>query len=413
MFQRLGAVAYKANLDNTHRLDAYFNHPHKKFQSIHVAGTNGKGSVSHMLASILQEAGYTTGLYTSPHLLDFRERIKVNGEMISEQSVVDFVNIHTQLISEIKPSFFEMTVAMAFDYFAHKKVDIAVVEVGLGGRLDSTNIITPNLSVITNIGLDHKTILGYSLKDIAKEKAGIIKLHVPVVIGRKQAETEAVFADVAQKKSADIYYADAQFRVAMNEVGGKVRKVDVWQNDELYLQNLNFPLLGIYQEENLRTVLTSVNNLIHQGFNISKEQIKLGLEKVIDNTLLRGRWQQLGQNPSIICDTGHNIDGVRQVVEQINKEPFEQLHMVIGMAEDKDVDEILSILPTDAIYYFTRADSPRSFDPNELKKRGASFNLHGNSYNSVDKAVLSAKKNAAPNDLIFIGGSTFVVAEVI
>ncbi|HLW07856.1 MAG TPA: folylpolyglutamate synthase/dihydrofolate synthase family protein [Marinilabiliaceae bacterium] len=413
MFQRAGVAAYKNNLDNSHRLDQYFGFPHRKFKSIHIAGTNGKGSVSHMLASILQEAGYRTGLYTSPHLRDFRERIKVNGVMISEAKVIDFVTDHTDLLKEMKPSFFEMTVAMAFDYFAKEKVDIAVIEVGLGGRLDSTNIITPLLSVITNIGMDHVSILGNTLGAIAKEKAGIIKPNIPIVIGRRQRELQPIFASIAENNQTTIHSSYEEFRVVMNEIVNSFRSVDIWRSEELILSDLKFPLLGSYQEENILTVLTSVKLLILQGFEISLSHIKNGLEKVIQNTNLLGRWQLLGKNPTIVCDTGHNADGVRRVVAQLLREKYEKLHIVIGMAEDKDVNEILSLLPTNAIYYFTCAKSPRSLDSEKLKEMGAAHHLQGKSYNSVHGAFISAKKSASANDLVFIGGSTFVVAEVI
>lgn len=413
MFQRAGASAYKNNLDNTHRLDQYFGFPHRKFKSIHIAGTNGKGSVSHMLASILQEAGYKTGLYTSPHLKDFRERIKVNGVMISEEKVVGFVNDHTELIKEMKPSFFEMTVAMAFDYFAKEKVDVAVIEVGLGGRLDSTNIITPLLSVITNIGMDHVSILGNALEAIAKEKAGIIKPEIPVIIGRNQKELQPLFDSIAENNKTATHYSSNNSRVVTHEVLNGFCRLDVWRGEELVLSNLKFPLLGSYQKENILTVLTSVELLVLQGYEISRDQIKNGLEKVIENTQLMGRWQILGYNPTIICDTGHNVDGVKIVIEQLTQEKYGKLHIVLGMAEDKDVNEILSLLPIDAIYYFTCADSPRSLDPDKLKEMGAIYHLQGKSYKSVHEALMSAKKNASSNDLVFIGGSTFVVAEAI
>lgn len=413
MFQRTGVAAYKNNLDNSHRLDQYFDYPHRKFKAIHIAGTNGKGSVSHMLASVLQEAGYRTGLYTSPHLKDFRERIKVNGEMISEEKVIEFVNDHRDLIQDMQPSFFEMTVAMSFDYFAKENVDVAVIEVGLGGRLDSTNIITPRVSVITNIGMDHLSILGNTLEAIAKEKAGIIKSGVPVVIGRRQIETETVFESIAEKNQTQVYYSDEEFRVVLKEIVTSCRKVDVWRGDKMLFTDLKFPLLGIYQEENILTVLTSIDLLTFQGFEISNHSIKKGLEKAVQNTNLLGRWQLLGQNPTTICDTGHNADGVRRVVEQLSQEKYDRLHFILGIADDKDVNEILSILPTHAIYYFTRANSPRSLDHNKLKEMGAEHQLFGKSYDSVKDALFSAKKSASANDLVFIGGSTFVVAEVI
>jgi dihydrofolate synthase / folylpolyglutamate synthase len=411
VFQRDGASAYKANLENALKLDDYFDHPHLKFKTIHIAGTNGKGSVSHMLASVLQATGYQTGLYTSPHLKDFRERIKINGEMISEPEVVDFVEIHQDIIVDLKPSFFEITVAMAFDYFARMNVDIAVIEVGMGGRLDSTNIIRPIVSVITNIGFDHIQFLGKTLELIALEKAGIIKEGTPAIIGETQVETEHVFRQFAQKKNSVIIFSD-QVRTIKND----------WYSDDKYnfrilkgiveeYPQLTIDLQGGYQKRNVLTVLATLD-LIKKHLHITAEHIQKGLLSTCRTTGLKGRWQILSENPMIVCDTGHNEHGLRQVIEQISKIPFEKLHVVLGMVNDKDHGKILTLMPVNASYYFTRAQIPRALDEKELMTIAANFGLKGNAYPSVAEAIESAKSKASPNDMIFIGGSTFIVAEV-
>lgn len=414
MYQRQGKAAYKADLNNTLALDDYFSHPHNKFRSIHVAGTNGKGSVSHMLASILQESGYKVGLYTSPHLKDFRERIKINGEMISEEFVVDFVHHHQYKFEEIKPSFFEMTVAMAFDFFAHQKIDVAVIEVGMGGRLDSTNIITPDLSIITNIGLDHTAFLGKTLEKIAVEKAGIIKKNVPVIIGETQKETKPIFTDKARQLNTNIYFADQYYKIdyAMLSVDNK-QVLNVKKEHAIVYDDLKLDLLGSYQSKNLITVLKSIDLLTQKGYNIEKEGIYLGLKKVTTNTGLLGRWQILANNPGIVCDTAHNSDGIHYVVQQLEQTAFDKLHIVFGVVDDKNLDTILEKMPKHATYYFTKADIPRALNQEILQKMAKEFNLLGNSYGDVQTAFNEAKKNASVNDLIFIGGSTFVVAEVV
>lgn len=413
MYQRSGASAYKDNLDNTLRMDEYFGHPHRKFRSIHIAGTNGKGSVSHMLASILQEAGYRTGLYTSPHLVDFRERIKVNGAMISQEKVVSFVERSRELIERIQPSFFEMTVAMAFDYYATEKIDYAVVEVGLGGRLDSTNIITPELSVITNIGLDHVAILGDTLAKIAGEKAGIIKSGVPAVIGRRHEEYDEVFRAKAEQTGSPICWAGDVVKVERTAYNNAFQTVDVYVEGRLTYNDLKVPLPGIYQLENIATVVAAVENLRKTGTEISDEAVCKGLEGVVVNTGLHGRWQVLSERPLIICDTGHNEDGIRRVAEQLAQISAGRKHLVIGMVSDKDVSKVLQLLPKDAVYYFTRASIPRSLDPVELQKIAGEYGLMGTIYPSVKSALDAAKIKCGDNDLIFIGGSTFVVAEVV
>jgi dihydrofolate synthase/folylpolyglutamate synthase len=414
MYQREGKAAYKADLINTMDLDKYFNHPHKKFKSIHVAGTNGKGSVSHMLASVLQESGYKVGLYTSPHLKDFRERIKVNGEMVSKEFVVDFIRDHQQKFEEIKPSFFEMTVAMAFDYFQKQEIEVAVVEVGMGGRLDSTNIILPEVSVITNIGFDHMAFLGNSLGEIAIEKAGIIKKNIPIVIGQTQNETKEVFKDFAKEKHSEIDFADDCYQIdyEMLSVDNK-QLFNIKSSDKIVYKDLKLDLLGNYQKKNILTVLKTIDLLLEKDYRISRDSIYKGLLKVIENTGLLGRWQILNNNPLIICDTGHNLDGISFIVNQINQTPHDKLHIVLGVVDDKSIDSILDILPKHAKYYFTKAQIPRALNQNILFERAKKYKLTGDSFESVEKAVEKAKKNAGLNDLIFIGGSTFVVAEVV
>jgi dihydrofolate synthase/folylpolyglutamate synthase len=416
MFQRTGAVAYKDNLDNTIRLDEMFGHPHLSFKTIHVAGTNGKGSVSHMLASILQEAGYKTGLYTSPHLKDFRERIRVNGEMITEKAVVQFTELFQQKneIEKIEPSFFELTVSMAFDYFRSMEVDVAVIEVGLGGRLDSTNIITPEISVITNISFDHMALLGDTLAKIAAEKAGIIKKDVPVVVGETSPETSFVFEQFAKKMQTELTFADQLYQTdySMLTIDGK-QSLNVTKNDQLFYPELKLDLLGIYQRFNVQTVLKVIDLLNEQGWNLSESVIRKGLLNVIQNTGLLGRWQITGHNPLTICDTGHNPAGIKLVVEQINQTAWKALHMVIGMVNDKDQDEVLSLLPKNAQYYFTKASIPRAAEPEVLAAKAERFGFKGNCYPTVRQALSAALANAGENDLVFVGGSTFVVAEIL
>lgn len=413
MYQRQGKSAYKADLVTTLELDRYFNHPHKNFKTIHVAGTNGKGSVSHMLASVLQVSGYKVGLYTSPHLKDFRERIKINGAMVSQDFVVDFIRNHKQKFEELKPSFFEMTVAMAFDYFNRENVDVAVVEVGMGGRLDSTNIITPDISVITNIGLDHTAFLGTTIAQIAKEKAGIIKPGVPVVIGQTQSETQEVFDEFAQQKGTEIYFADQEFAIdyAMLTLDN-MQSFNVKTNNKISFENLELDLLGIYQKKNILTVLKAIE-ILKSKYQISYENIYSGLKQVVKNTGLLGRWQILNIEPLTICDTGHNEDGISDIIKQIEQTAFKKLHFVLGVVDDKNIDSILSMLPKEAEYYFTRAQIPRALDENLLMQKAKEFKLNGRSFATVKKALSEAKKNAGHNDLIFIGGSTFVVAEVV
>ena len=389
MFQNVGSDAYKEGLENTHILDEHFGHPHTKFHTIHIAGTNGKGSCSHTIASILQEAGYKVGLFTSPHLTDFRERIRVNGEMISKQYVMDFVDNERQFFEPLHPTFFELTTAMAFKYFAEQKVDVAVVEVGLGGRLDCTNIITPDISIITNISFDHVQYLGDTLAKIAGEKAGIIKPGVPVIIGETQPETAPVFTQKAQEQQTKIYFADK------------------YQPDRTY----QYELKGLYQSKNMRTVLCAISKLTQQSYHISSEQLQNGLLHVTHNTGLRGRWQIVHHSPTVICDTGHNVGGITYTAQQLQEQECKTLRIVFGMVSDKDVNSVLELMPKNAIYYFCQASVKRAMPHQQLKKLARQHGLHGNSYKTVENAYKKAQSQANPQDCIFVGGSTFVVAD--
>ncbi|MFO7999940.1 MAG: folylpolyglutamate synthase/dihydrofolate synthase family protein [Marinilabilia sp.] len=411
MYQRQGKAAYRADLGNALEMDRYFGHPHRQYRTIHVGGTNGKGSVSHLLASILQSAGYRTGLYTSPHLVDFRERIRVNGNKIPEDEVVRFVEDHQGMMEATRPSFFEMTMAMAFEHFGREKVDVAVVEVGMGGRLDSTNIISPDLTIITNIGLDHTMFLGDTLEAIAGEKAGIIKPGIPVVVGRYQPETADVFREKAREMNAPLIFAREMFDLIETLVQESEQLITVssGKGTETYA----LPLTGAAQQENLTTVLTAVRQLYKIGYAISGVEVHHGIERVVEQTGLKGRWQKISGRPLMICDTAHNADGLCQVINQISQGDYDLVHMVWGMVNDKDVNEIFALLPRDARYYFTRASIPRAIDPSELQQAASSAGLQGDAYTGVKQAVEAAKKNAGDNDLIFIGGSTFVVAEAL
>lgn len=414
MYQRVGKAAYKSNLNNTLALDEYFGHPHRAFKSIHVAGTNGKGSVAHMLAAVLQTAGYRTGLYTSPHLKDFRERIRVNGEMIPEDRVTGFVNDHREIIEKIHPSFFEMTVAMAFDHFAREKVDIAVVEVGMGGRLDSTNIIQPLLSVITNIGMDHSQFLGDTLYKIAREKAGIMKAGIPVVVGQKQEEVSIVFEKRTRELDCPLYFADHECSVeySLQSAGGK-QSLHVYREGKPWPGALELDLQGLYQQKNILTVLKALEVAGEKGISVSEEQLRGGLANTCKLTGLKGRWEIIGHNPLIICDTAHNPDGMREVVSQLLLMPWKNLNIILGMVDDKDPGKLLAQLPREAMYYFTQASVPRAMDREKLARHALKFGLYGQVCPSPARALEIARSNAATEDLIFIGGSTFVVSEVI
>jgi len=416
MFTRDGASAYKANLDNTIELLNRLDNPQHQFKSVHVGGTNGKGSTSHMLAAILQTAGYKTGLYTSPHLKDFRERIRINGQMISEQTVIDFVADHTDDFDEIKPSFFEMTVGLAFEVFAKEKVDIAIVEVGLGGRLDSTNVIKPLLSIITNIGWDHMNILGDTLKLIAGEKAGIIKDKVPVIIGEYQEEIADVFFDKAKETCSELTFASEFLETSVkgaNAADGIDITISPTQDFKLKTLDLRLDLTGSYQLKNIKTVLCAVEELRGQGFKITDEHLRTALADVKGLTGLHGRWEVLNTQPLTICDTGHNPDGIEEVLKNIAATPHKKLHFVLGMVNDKDISKVLTILPVKAHYYFCKPDIPRGLDSNSLWLKAEGFGLHGEAYLSVKEALSAAQQNAADDDLVFVGGSTFVVAEVV
>ena len=414
MFSRIGAAAYKKDLHNTIALCNALDNPQTKFKSIHIAGTNGKGSTSHMLAAILQQAGYKTGLYTSPHLKDFRERIKINGQMVSEDFVVAFVERTKILSEEIQPSFFELTVAMAFEYFAEQQVDVAVIETGLGGRLDSTNVITPMLSVITNIGYDHMNILGNTLEEIAMEKAGIIKPNVPVVIGEYLPETKSIFTSKAKECHAPIYFAQEEYKVFAVESTTQLLHCAVKNMEHDITENFCLDLNGLYQTKNLRTVLCAEGILMQQGFVIKNEAEKIALANTKSITGLHGRWDVIGENPTIVLDVAHNEDGIKQVINQlsITKKNRTAVHFVMGMVKDKEVDKVLSLLPADATYYFTNAHIPRAMPAQELQTKAATFNLHGNFYDDVNDAIEAAKQNAAVTDLIIVCGSVFLVGEV-
>lgn len=409
LFQNIGKDAYKEGLDNTIILDNHFNNPHKKFRTIHIAGTNGKGSCSHTIAAILQSAGYKTGLYTSPHLIDFSERIKVNGEPVEKEFVIDFVKQNKDFFEPLHPSFFELTTAMAFLYFAEKKVDVAVIEVGLGGRLDCTNIITPDLSIITNISFDHTQFLGNTLKDIAKEKAGIIKEKKPVIIGEYTPETKTVFEDKAKSTNSDIIFAEDNKLI--NGYKQTENGLLLYKSDKI--KDLYGELNGLYQVKNTNTILNAVYKLIGLGYNIDETNIKNGFRNVCHLTGLMGRWQKLEENPTIICDTGHNIGGMKYIVEQLSRMKYDKLHIIIGMVNDKDINGVISLLPKNAKYYFTQASVKRALPAEQVKEIANNYGLKGEAYSSVEKALTIAKNNAKENDLIFIGGSTFIVADLI
>lgn len=415
MFQRVGKAAYKADLNNTRVLLKALGNPEKQIKAIHIAGTNGKGSVAHLIASILQEAGYSTGLYTSPHLKDFRERIKINGQLIPEEVVTRFVKTNKKIFATIKSSFFEMTVGLAFKYFADEKVDFAVIETGLGGRLDSTNLCKPIITIITNIGIDHTMFLGDSLEKIAHEKAGIIKSNIPLIVGKHQVETDAIFELKCSKLKAPLFFArdDMELRIFQSE-DEDIQTMDVWYKNEKIITGLKSLLLGNYQQENICTALRAIELLKEtKNIDVSISEISEGVENMISNTGFYGRWQKLSTNPLTICDTGHNIDGIKAIIRQLEELTFGHLHFVLGMVTDKDVFSILTLLPNKATYYFCKPDIPRGMDEEELAQSGFKAGLNGKSYNSVTQAYHSAINNAGVNDLVFIGGSTFVVSEVI
>ncbi len=408
VFHQVGAAAYKPGLENSIRMMSHLGNPQNNYKTIHVAGTNGKGSVSHFLSAVLQSGGYKVGLYTSPHLVDFRERIRVNGEKISKDYVVDFVKENETYFEEIQPSFFEATMAMAFQYFSDKQVDVAVIEVGLGGRLDSTNIIQPILSIITNIGFDHTEFLGGTLEKIAYEKAGIIKPKTPVVIGETVEATKPVFIEKVQLENAPITFADEKYHLIFKQYEAEKMVVA-----DSAFGELEIGLSGDYQLRNVATVLAGVDGLKKQRFSISDEQVKKGLSEVVKLTGLQGRWQVVQHYPTVVLDTGHNKEGISYVVNQLKQQKYNELHIVIGMVNDKDISGVLSLLPENAVYYFTAAQTKRALLPIEFKKQGEKFNLQGNAHDTVDEAVRAAFNKAQKEDFIFIGGSNFIVGEAL
>lgn len=409
LFQHVGKAAYKEGLENTLALDEYFGHPHRKFRTIHVAGTNGKGSCSHTLAAILQSAGYRVGLYTSPHLVDFRERIRINGIPVSQEFVVDFVDKHRSFFEPLHPSFFELATAMAFHYFATQQVDVAVIEVGLGGRLDCTNIIHPDLCLITNISFDHVQFLGNTLAKIAGEKAGIIKPSVPVVIGETTPETKPVFQQKAAQVNAPIFFAEEEHPLlsALHDESGNY----VYQTTRYH--DLKGELGGICQEKNTNTLLTALPLLEQQGYHITEADIRNGFAHVCKLTGLMGRWQKLSSHPTIVCDTGHNVGGIQYIVKQLSFQKYKRLHIVMGMVNDKDISGVLAMLPKDAIYYFTQASVQRALPAEKVKELASSYGLSGDAYPDVKTAVEAAQKRADADDFIFVGGSSFIVADLL
>ena len=412
MFSRIGAAAYKTDLTNTAKLCAFLGNPQTKFKSIHVAGTNGKGSVSHMLAAVLQVAGYKTGLYTSPHLKDFRERIKVNGEMVNENFVTTFTQKIKSLIEEIEPSFFEITVAMAFDHFVKEQVDVAVIEVGLGGRLDSTNIITPELSIITNIGWDHMNMLGDSLEKIAFEKAGIIKPGVPIVVGEMQSRTQPVFEQRAKEKGSPLFIAAQKRQVTDWNWEKHELAVEVSNEHKTDHRVYHLDLPGIYQTKNLLTVLEACSQLQQQGWKIDNEITEQGLRQVKKLTGLHGRWEIIHQSPMVVLDVAHNEDGIQELIQQAELMEHRQLHIIIGMVKDKEVEKILSLLPKNARYYFTKAQIPRAMSEDELTVKATIAELRGSTYSEVNNALQDALLHAHRDDLIIVCGSVFLVGEI-
>ena len=407
-FQQVGGAAYKEGLANSIALDNHLGNPHRKFRTIHVAGTNGKGSCSHTLAAILQAAGYKVGLYTSPHLIDFRERIRVNGTPASKEFVVDFVKEERAFFEPLQPSFFELTTAMAFTYFAKQNVDVAIIEVGLGGRLDCTNIITPDLCIITNISPDHVQFLGNTLEKIAAEKAGIIKEGIPVIIGETVPETKAVFSEKARSIGAPITFAEDERNIL-----SATPTADGYTYETTLFGTLKGELGGDYQVKNSNTILTAIKQMIARGYNITEESIHAGFGNVCSTTGLMGRWQKLQQSPAIICDAGHNIGGITFVAEQLKRQTYDRLHIVMGTVNDKDTDAILQTMPREATYYFTQASIVRALRAEELQQRASAYGLTGESYPTVADALQAAKSKAGKDDLIFVGGSCFIVADLL
>jgi dihydrofolate synthase/folylpolyglutamate synthase len=411
MFTRMGAKAYKADLTNTIALCTSLGNPQNKIKTVHIAGTNGKGSTSHMLAAIFQKCGYKTGLYTSPHLKDFRERIKVNGEMITENFVTEFVEATKSFSEEINPSFFELTFVMALEYFVYYNVDIAIIETGLGGRLDSTNVITPEVSIITNIGYDHTDILGDTLEKIAFEKAGIIKEKVPVIIGETKFETKRVFLDKAEEKNAPVFFAQEKYKVVSANYLNEKLLLEVNDVGKNSVSGYLLDLPGLYQAKNFLTVLTATD-ILKENFSLTDTNIKQAVDHVKKLTGLHGRWEIISRHPLIILDVAHNVDGIQQLVNQIQISSYNNLHIIFGMVKDKEIEKVLALLPKQASYYFTRAQIPRALPENELLERADKFRLKGNAYSEVNEALEAARNNASADDLIIVCGSVFVVGEV-
>lgn len=409
LFQNVGKDAYKEGLENTYELDKHFGHPHKQFKTIHIAGTNGKGSCSHTLAAILQSAGYKTGLYTSPHLVDFRERIRVNGTPVPKDYVTSFVEENRSFFEPLHPSFFELTTAMAFKYFAEQHVDVAIIEVGLGGRLDCTNIIMPDMCIITNISFDHTQFLGNTLEKIAKEKAGIIKSGIPVIIGETSTETRTIFENKAAETHAPITFAEDESLVEDWKTGTDGYRI--YQTKDY--ADLKGELGGLYQIKNTNTILTAIRQLKQIGYTITEQDVRNGFANVCKLTGLMGRWQTIETSPKVICDTGHNVGGISYIVEQLKHETYKHLHIVIGMVNDKDISGVLSLLPKDAYYYFTQASVKRALPAEEMAQKAYAANLQGSYYNNVQTALEAAKAKADKDDLIFVGGSSFIVADLL
>ena len=414
VFEHQGGSAYKPGVQTANEIDRFFGSPHREYKTIHIAGTNGKGSVSNFLASVLQEAGYKVGLFTSPHIVDFKERIRVNGKKIEADYVTDFVNRYAEKFAHLKPTFFELTTALAFEYFRYKKVDIAVVEVGMGGRLDSTNIITPILSVITNIAFDHIQFLGSTLKEIAGEKAGIIKRGVPVVVGESDPRTNPVFLDKAEEMEAPIILASNKLSASSGQITHEGQQLfNVFCCGEPVYRGIKCAQLGVYQQKNIVTAIAAVEQLQKLGLNISTDAVYKGFENVNKNTGFFGRWQVISNQPLIVCDTGHNPAGITYVSQQLLSQPCRQLRIVIGFVQDKDVSSILKLLPKNAVYYFVNADSHRALPADELCNMAQRYDLSGKTYSSVAEGFAAAKNDAANDDFIFLGGSNYVVAEVL
>lgn len=409
MFQQVGSKAYKEGLENTYTLDKHFGHPHRRYKTIHIAGTNGKGSCSHVLAAILQDAGYKTGLYTSPHLVDFRERIRVNGLCIPEEYITEFVGKHRHFFEPLQPSFFELTTSMAFAFFAAAEVDVAIIEAGLGGRLDCTNIVSPDLSIITNIGYDHTALLGNTLTAIAGEKAGIIKPGVPVVVGETTEDTRPVFLNKAREAGAPVIFAEDEKRLL--GTGTDSEGCLIYQTERY--KDLKGELKGLYQAKNTNTLLSAIAQLEKAGYRLPEESVRAGFGRVCELTGLMGRWQKLHDNPTLICDTGHNAAGIADITEQLRAQPFSHLHIVIGMAGDKDTDSILALLPREATCYFTKATVKRALPEQTLREKALRHGLRGEAYPGVIDAVRAALGRSRPTDLIFVGGSSFVVADLL